>query len=169
MSYSVNCNNHNCPHNDNGKCYTYRNSCPEFQKSNVEEATKVLEHCVNNYGHCEDCYYRENEKGIYCIRYIPKMALNVINQLQLKVKRLTNAYKQCAYERDALLEENSTEVSSYSKESIQDFVNEILDKVYWKEHSHTSQTWESGYKQCMEDIRNALDRKLEELEIEKNA
>jgi hypothetical protein len=53
-----------------------------------EQIIKALEYCTNNYGHCENCPYRENEKGIYCVRYLPQNALDLINQQQVEIERL---------------------------------------------------------------------------------
>ena len=53
------------------------------------EIIKALEYCINyKDGHCENCPYRENEKGIYCVRYLAQNSLDLINRQKAEIERL---------------------------------------------------------------------------------
>lgn len=73
---------------------------------NVDDFIKALEYCLNyKDGHCENCPYHEDENGLYCVRYIPKKSLEIINRQKAEIERLNHIRAEQSKEISALREE----------------------------------------------------------------
>jgi hypothetical protein len=73
------------------------------KKLTDNEIKKALECCTES-SHCSKCPFANIPDVRICTSKMSELALDLINRLQAENERLKNAYKQCAWERDAYIE-----------------------------------------------------------------
>ena len=76
-----------------------------------------------------------NEYDIGILRNISQVcakAYDEINRLQAENERLRNAYKQCAFERDAYIEIENTAIAEAKAEAVKEFAERIKEFMHNK-------------------------------------
>ena len=66
------------------------------------EIIRALMYCLDYKGNCENCPYRVNEKGVYCIRYFPQASLDLINRKQAEIEELKSKPLVCQFTDEEL-------------------------------------------------------------------
>ena len=114
------------------------------------EIKKALEECPKNVRNrnCKSCLYTTAEK--FCLDRLMEDALDLINRLQAKVEkndkveyfadktiatlqaeneRLRNAYKQCAWERDMVMEQDEYNCKLAKAEAYKEFAERLHEEL----------------------------------------
>ena len=85
-----------------------------------EQIMKALDyHRTTMENHCNECPYKGRLSSIA----LPSDTLDLIKRQKAEIERLTNAYKQCAWERDTFLEESNSHI-----ERIRGLTRVVYDK-----------------------------------------
>lgn len=118
------------------------------------EIIKALTYCVNyKDSHCENCPYRENEKGIYCVRYLAQNSLDLINRLKAENERL-NFLLNDAYENNRGLVELLEVIKA---EAYKEFAKRLEEQYPIKER------YRNDTKMVIQNFRDTIDNLLKEL------
>ena len=103
------------------------------KKLTYKEIIKALSNMTYGGHYCAKCKYDNGKgndrcglKGCKIARY----ALDFITRQQAENERLRNAYKQCAFERDAYIEIENTAIVEAKAEAYKEFVERLKEHAY---------------------------------------
>ena len=96
------------------------------KKRTDDEVKKALE-CHSQNDTCAGCVYWDGK--LACTIALAKDTLDLIKRLQAENERLKNAYKQCAWERDAYIEIENTAIAEAKAEAYKEFAEKFENRI----------------------------------------
>ena len=120
------------------------------------EIIKALEYCINyKDGHCENCPYRENEKGVYCVRYLAQNSLDLINRQKAEIER----YEYTILEEQSECDRLSLHVSNLLYE-LENTRAEVIKEYREKAAIKLAQNARSDYWHWIDDTLHEVEKEM---------